>query len=154
VPEGGAGRLTDALVARLESRGGTVTCNAPVTGIVIRDRRAVAVTLADGTTVDAARAVVADVGAPALYLKLLQPRDATTSLTAGASLRMASTKMSRSVMVDSLTGGTETEFHTTMRILRGHCAEIVQEFPKYWPSQRVGGSGCSPSISRMSHARA
>ncbi|MFI5046894.1 MAG: phytoene desaturase family protein [Acidimicrobiia bacterium] len=71
VPEGGAGRFTDALVARLTARGGTIRCNAPVTGVVVRDRRAVAVTLADGTTVDAGRAVLADVGAPALYRGLV-----------------------------------------------------------------------------------
>ncbi|MET0627489.1 MAG: NAD(P)/FAD-dependent oxidoreductase [Acidimicrobiia bacterium] len=71
VPEGGAGRLTDALVRRLVARGGTVTCNAPVVDIEVRDRRAVAVTLADGSTVDARRAVVADVGAPALYRHLV-----------------------------------------------------------------------------------
>jgi phytoene dehydrogenase-like protein len=71
VPEGGAGRLTDALVRRLVARGGTVTCNAPVVDIEVRDRRAVAVTLADGSTVDARRAVIADVGAPALYRHLV-----------------------------------------------------------------------------------
>ena len=71
VPEGGAGRFTDALVARLVARGGTIRCGAQVTGIVVRARRAVAVTLADGTTVDAGRAVIADVGAPALYRRLV-----------------------------------------------------------------------------------
>ncbi|HEX5586991.1 MAG TPA: NAD(P)/FAD-dependent oxidoreductase [Acidimicrobiia bacterium] len=71
VPEGGAGRLTDALVRRLEARGGTVTCNAPVVDVVVRNRRAVAVTTADGTTVDAPRGVVADIGAPALYRHLV-----------------------------------------------------------------------------------
>ncbi len=71
VPEGGAGRLTDALVARLTSRGGRLECNAPVSQIVVRNRRAVAVRLADGRTVDVARAVLADVPAPQLYLDLV-----------------------------------------------------------------------------------
>ena len=71
VPEGGAGRLTDALVARLEARGGMVRCNARVTRIVVRDRRAVAVELLDGTVVDAPRGVLADVSAPALYRDLV-----------------------------------------------------------------------------------
>jgi len=56
VPEGGASQLTAALVRRLEARGGTVQCSAPVTRVVVHDRRAVAVTLADGskfTTSDA-----------------------------------------------------------------------------------------------------
>jgi phytoene dehydrogenase-like protein len=71
VPEGGAGQLTDALVRRLEARGGCVRCDAPVTDVVVRDRRAVAVRLADGTELAAPRAVVADVGAPALYRDLV-----------------------------------------------------------------------------------
>src|SRR5262245_38789667 len=71
VPEGGAGRLTDALVARLVARGGRVVCDARVTRVVVRDRRAVGVELADGTRIDAPRGVVADVGAPALYRDLV-----------------------------------------------------------------------------------
>ena len=72
VPEGGAGRLIDALVARLEARGGQVVCDARVERIVIRDRRAVAVRTAAGE-IDAARAVLADVGAPSLYMDLVGP---------------------------------------------------------------------------------
>jgi phytoene dehydrogenase-like protein len=71
VPEGGAGQLSAALVRRLESRGGTVRCNARVTRIEVRDRRAVGVTCADGTSVSATRAVLADTGAPALYHDLV-----------------------------------------------------------------------------------
>jgi phytoene dehydrogenase-like protein len=71
VPEGGAGRLTDALVARLRSRGGVLRCSASVARVEVRDRRAVAVTLDDGETISAPRGVVADVGAPALYRSLV-----------------------------------------------------------------------------------
>jgi phytoene dehydrogenase-like protein len=71
VPEGGAGQLTRALVARLESRGGEIRCSSPVTRVVVHDRRAVGVELADGMLVDAPRAVVADVSAPALYRDLV-----------------------------------------------------------------------------------
>jgi phytoene dehydrogenase-like protein len=70
VPEGGAGKLTEALVARLRSRGGEVVCNAPVERIVVRDRRAVAVRTRDNE-IAAGRAVLADVAAPALYLDLV-----------------------------------------------------------------------------------
>jgi phytoene dehydrogenase-like protein len=72
VPEGGAGRLTDALVARLRAAGGRVECNARVERILVRGRRAVAVRCADGREIGARRAVLADVGAPALYLSLLE----------------------------------------------------------------------------------
>ena len=70
VPEGGAGQLTAALVARLRARGGDVVCNSRVERIVVRDRRAVAVRTAAGE-IDATRAVLADVGAPSLYLDLV-----------------------------------------------------------------------------------
>jgi phytoene dehydrogenase-like protein len=71
VPEGGSQRLTDALVSRLESRGGQVVCNARVSAIDVRDGRAVGVRTVDGRDVPATRAVLADVGAPQLYTKLL-----------------------------------------------------------------------------------
>ena len=71
VPEGGAGKLAEALVRRLESRGGEVRTSAGVRKIVVRGGRAVAVELVDGTTIDAGRAVVADVAAPHLYLGLV-----------------------------------------------------------------------------------
>jgi phytoene dehydrogenase-like protein len=71
VPEGGAGQLTAALVNRLTARGGIVRCNAPVTRIDVRNRRAVGVVLADGETIGAPRGVLADVGAPALYRDLV-----------------------------------------------------------------------------------
>jgi phytoene dehydrogenase-like protein len=71
-PEGGAGRLTDALVRRLESKGGRVTCNAEVTEIVVRGGRAQGVRSRAGD-VSASKAVLADVHAVALYLELLAP---------------------------------------------------------------------------------
>ena len=71
VPEGGAGRITDALVARLEKAGGRVQCSTPVTAVVVRGGRAVAVRTAAGDEIDASRAVVADVVAPTLYLDLV-----------------------------------------------------------------------------------
>jgi phytoene dehydrogenase-like protein len=78
VPEGGAGRLTDALVARLQARGGRIECNAEVDKIVVRNGRAVAVR-ARGEEIAVRRAVLADVDAPRLYLGLvgtehLEPR--------------------------------------------------------------------------------
>jgi phytoene dehydrogenase-like protein len=71
VPEGGAGRLTAALVDRLRSRGGRLECNARVAHIEVRGGRAVGVVTEDGTAVAANRAVLADVVAPALFLDLV-----------------------------------------------------------------------------------
>ena len=71
--EGGASALTGALVRRLESRGGQVTCGARVSEIVVRRGRAAAVRSTAGD-VAAAKAVLADVHAVSLYLDLL-PRE-------------------------------------------------------------------------------
>lgn len=71
VPAGGAQSLTDALVRRLIERGGRVECGVRVTGIDVQGGRAVGVTAEDGTTYDARRAVLADVGAPALFSHLV-----------------------------------------------------------------------------------
>ncbi|MET0133752.1 MAG: NAD(P)/FAD-dependent oxidoreductase [Kibdelosporangium sp.] len=71
VPEGGAGCLTDALVARLTDRGGRVECGRRVTEVLLHDGRAVGVRDAEGEVVQARRAVLADVPAPTLYLDLV-----------------------------------------------------------------------------------
>jgi len=71
--EGGSGGLTDALVRRLESKGGRVTCGARVDEILVRGGRAVGVRSSAGD-VGAGKAVLADVHAVALYLDLL-PRE-------------------------------------------------------------------------------
>ncbi|MFJ3496683.1 phytoene desaturase family protein [Streptomyces sp. NPDC086091] len=76
VPAGGAGALTDALVARLRSRGGVLRCGTRVDRVVVRGGRAVGVRTADGGTVAARGAVLADVSVPALYGGPTTPRGA------------------------------------------------------------------------------
>jgi phytoene dehydrogenase-like protein len=71
--EGGASRLTAALVHRLEARGGRITCEARVDEIVVRGGRAVGVRSRAGD-VGARKAVLADVHAVPLYLDLI-PRE-------------------------------------------------------------------------------
>ncbi|MDP9383934.1 MAG: NAD(P)/FAD-dependent oxidoreductase, partial [Actinomycetota bacterium] len=71
IPEGGSGALTAALVRRLESKGGRVTCSTRVTGIQVRRGRAAGVRTQHGDVLVAGKAVLADVGAPQLYLDLL-----------------------------------------------------------------------------------
>ena len=72
VPEGGAGQLTGALVARLRAKGGRVECGARVERVLVRGRRAAGVRCWDGREAEARRAVLADTGAPQLYLDLLE----------------------------------------------------------------------------------
>ena len=71
VPVGGARAITNALLARLAEHGGTVRLDAHVDRIVVREGRAVAVETSSGDVIEARRAIIADVGAPALYLDLL-----------------------------------------------------------------------------------
>ena len=71
VPVGGAGQLTAALVRRLERVGGRLECGQRVDRVLVSGERAVGVRTADGQQVGVRRAVLADVGAPALYRRLL-----------------------------------------------------------------------------------
>lgn len=71
VPKDGAGRLIDALVRRLESKGGELRCDSEVVHVTVRAGRAIGVVTASGTSIRAHRAVLADVAAPALYGALL-----------------------------------------------------------------------------------
>jgi phytoene dehydrogenase-like protein len=82
VPEGGSGRLTAALVARLEARGGRVVCGTRVTKVLVRDGKAVGVATADGADHPVRRAVLADVGAPALYLDMVGPEHLSSRVLA------------------------------------------------------------------------
>ncbi|RYB92057.1 NAD(P)/FAD-dependent oxidoreductase [Nocardioides oleivorans] len=73
VPRGGAGELTGSLARRFTANGGTIRTGAEVTEIRVRNGRAHTVVTADGECHRALRAVVADVLAPALYTRLLDP---------------------------------------------------------------------------------
>jgi phytoene dehydrogenase-like protein len=71
IPVGGARAITHALVRRLEEHGGTIQLNARVNEILVRDSKVQAVRTSKGDEIPVRRAVLADVGAPALFLKLL-----------------------------------------------------------------------------------
>ena len=71
VPVGGARSITHALVQRLEQAGGKLQLQTHVDSIVVRERRAVAVLTAQGDEIAVKRAVLADVGAPALFGKMV-----------------------------------------------------------------------------------
>ncbi|QCW51572.1 NAD(P)/FAD-dependent oxidoreductase [Nocardioides dongxiaopingii] len=83
VPRGGAGELTAALVRRFEAAGGELRCGTRVDAVRVRERRAVAVETAGGERHEARRAVVADVSAPALFNRLLDPADVPAGVTRG-----------------------------------------------------------------------
>ena len=60
VPEGGAGRLADALANRLRAKGGRIECNARVDKVLVHDGRAVAVR-SRGVDIRAEKAILANV---------------------------------------------------------------------------------------------
>ncbi len=67
VPEGGAGMLSSALSRRFTALGGELRTSSRVTEVLVRDGRAYGVRTEGGDVVEARRAVLADVPAPALY---------------------------------------------------------------------------------------
>jgi phytoene dehydrogenase-like protein len=73
VPVGGARAITHALLRRLEEAGGVIQLGARVVEIIVKQGRARAVRTSQEEEISADRAILADVGAPALFLNLLQP---------------------------------------------------------------------------------
>jgi phytoene dehydrogenase-like protein len=71
VPIGGSAAITTAMVAELAAHGGELRLGQRVDRIAVRQGKAAAVVV--GATEIRARAVVADTGAPQLYLGLLEP---------------------------------------------------------------------------------
>jgi phytoene dehydrogenase-like protein len=73
VAAGGSGAITAALVERLRVHGGELHLETPIERIEVRAGRATAALAADGRRFAAKRAILADCGAPALYLEMLPP---------------------------------------------------------------------------------
>lgn len=73
VPVGGAKAISEALLARLREHGGQLRLGDRAERIVVRGGRAVAVRTASGEEIAVGKAVLADVGPPALYGRLLGP---------------------------------------------------------------------------------
>jgi phytoene dehydrogenase-like protein len=74
VPEGGAGRLAEALADRFTDRGGEIRCDAEVIGVDVTDGRARGVRTAT-ERFRSRRAVIADVAAPHLFGRLVDADD-------------------------------------------------------------------------------
>jgi phytoene dehydrogenase-like protein len=77
VPRGGARAITQALLRRLEEAGGKLRLGVRVNRIVVRERRVVAVRTERGEEIAVRRAVIADVGPPALFLRMLDEQEIT-----------------------------------------------------------------------------
>ncbi len=72
VPMGGARSITDALVRRLHEYGGSIQLGTRVDRIIVRRGKAVGVRFGRNEEIGVRRAILADTGAPALFLRLLE----------------------------------------------------------------------------------
>jgi phytoene dehydrogenase-like protein len=72
-PIGGTQAIPDALIKRLESKGGRVALNAPVVEITTRQGRASGIALGDGSVIEASRGVVASCDPVQALSRLLPP---------------------------------------------------------------------------------
>jgi phytoene dehydrogenase-like protein len=72
IPVGGARAITHALIRRLGEAGGAWRLNTRVEKILVRNGRAVAVRTTEGDEIAAGRAILADVGPPALFDQLVE----------------------------------------------------------------------------------
>jgi phytoene dehydrogenase-like protein len=72
VPAGGARAITEALIHRFAQAGGQLLLNTHVDEIIVRKGIAEAVRTSKGEGIQAKHGILADVGAPALYLKMLR----------------------------------------------------------------------------------
>jgi phytoene dehydrogenase-like protein len=84
VPQGGAQRVTDALVTLLELSGGELRLGARVERIVVRQGRAAAVRVSGGDEIKARIGVLADTAPAALFLDLLAGEAVPSWALAGA----------------------------------------------------------------------
>ena len=83
IPRGGGARLADALVQLIRDHGGVCETGRDVERIVVRSRRAVGVRVG-AETVEATRAVIANVTPTQLYERLLDPADVPSAVVEGA----------------------------------------------------------------------
>jgi len=83
VPEGGAGAITDRLVERLRGHRVPILLRSRVKRIVVEGGNAVAVITEAGDEIRVGRFVVADVAAPTLYQRLLDPKVTPSSIVDG-----------------------------------------------------------------------
>lgn len=80
VPKGGAGMLTKSMAHRFEAKGGEIRTSSRAEQIIVKGGRATAVRTQHGDLIEARKAVVADVSAPALYGQLVSWDDLPTKL--------------------------------------------------------------------------
>jgi phytoene dehydrogenase-like protein len=84
VPRGGGAKLAEALVQLIRDHGGVCETDRDVERVLVRSGRAVGVRLIDGETIEAERAVVANVTPTQLHERLLADVDVSATVVEGA----------------------------------------------------------------------
>ncbi len=84
IPRGGGARLADALVSLIRAHGGTCETGVDVERVIVRAGRAVGVRTMNGETIEAERAVIANVTPTQLYERLLDQTDVPAQTREGA----------------------------------------------------------------------
>lgn len=74
-PEGGSGRLPEALAACIRDNGGTIRVSSPVKAVKVEGGEAKAVVLEDGEEIVAKKAIVSNVNVKQLFLQMLKPEE-------------------------------------------------------------------------------
>jgi phytoene dehydrogenase-like protein len=84
VPRGGGAKLVEALVQLIRDHGGVCERDRDVERVLVRSGRAVGVRLTDGETIEAERAVVANMTPTQLHERLLADADVPSEVVEGA----------------------------------------------------------------------
>jgi phytoene dehydrogenase-like protein len=84
IPRGGGAKLAEALVRLIRDNGGVCETGQDVERVIVRSGRAVGVRLAGGETIEAERAVVANVTPTQLYERLLDESEVPAPVVEGA----------------------------------------------------------------------
>lgn len=81
LPEGGSGKLTEALEAYITDNGGTIKLLSPVKSIKIQGGKATGVVLESGEEIEVKKAIVSNINVKQLFLNMLQSKDLPSNFT-------------------------------------------------------------------------
>ena len=132
--QGGADTITRAMVKMIEARGGAVHCNAKVTGIKQAAGRAFGIILADGTLVEAEKAVIANVS-PAALVKLTGGTGNAQHQTAMETYQYAPGTMMIHLAMDALPNWSAAELK---RFAYVHMAPSMDQMARTYQQAKAG----------------
>lgn len=132
--QGGADTVTRAMVAMIEARGGSVTCNARVSEVTHSAGRATGIVLEDGRAITATKAVIANV-APGALLRLTGGTGDARHDTAMQSFQHAPGTMMIHLAMDALPNWTAPELR---RFAYVHLAPSMDQMARTYAQAKAG----------------